>query len=200
MVLNDSPTYVIGVVSDTHVPDRVANLHPGLIPGLRNAGVQLILHAGDVCDDIVIEQLQSIAPVIAVPGNRDFLLKGNRSQPSRIIQFRGLTIGLMHGHGGFWRYVYEKFEMLFQGYRYENYQRLALRFFPDADIIIYGHTHYPELHKVEGKLIMNPGSAGMGGWGHHPSFGLIRIDEHLSFSGKIQTLQGARRRGGKWEN
>ncbi len=68
----------VGVVADTHVPDRAIDIHPALIPQLKAAGVQRILHAGDVCAPSVLEQLGEIGPVTAVRGNRDWLF-GNRS-------------------------------------------------------------------------------------------------------------------------
>jgi putative phosphoesterase len=193
-----SSKYIIGVVSDTHVPDRVTNLHPGLLPGLKNAGVQLILHGGDICTEPVIEQLKSVAPVIAVQGNRDFLFNRKKNQSRMQTNIHGINIGLMHGHGGFWRYIYEKFEMLFQGYRFANYHRLAIKNFPDADIIIYGHTHFPENRLVNGKLIFNPGSAGLGGWRHPASYGLITICPDRTYAGQILGLGGAKRINGNW--
>ena len=190
---------MIGVVSDTHVPDRVKNLHPALIPGLRKAAVQLILHAGDICEDSVLRAMEPIAPVVAVQGNRDFLMNGNRDHKNKeSIDVRGVKIGLMHGHVGLWRYITEKFEMMLQGYRFSNYARLTIKTFPSANVIIYGHTHMPENVKTSGKLIMNPGSAGMGGWGFPPSYGLIRIDEGGNCEGEIVQLTGATRRNGNW--
>jgi hypothetical protein len=189
---------MIGVVSDTHVPDRVANLHPGLLPALKTAGVQLILHGGDICNDSVIDQLKSIAPVLAVQGNRDYLFNRKPNQSCLQKNIHGINIGLMHGHGGLWRYIYEKFEMFFQGYRFSNYHRLAVANFPDADIIVYGHTHIPENRLVNGKLIFNPGSAGLGGWSYPASYGVITLHPDQTFSGRIIQLKGAKRSYGKW--
>ena len=51
---------VIGVVADTHVPDRVQNLHPALCQIFINAGVSQILHAGDICNQALIDELAMI--------------------------------------------------------------------------------------------------------------------------------------------
>ncbi len=69
-----APILKVGVVADTHIPDRAAALHPGLLPALRAAGVGAILHAGDVSTHAVLEQLGEIAPVRVARGNRDWNL------------------------------------------------------------------------------------------------------------------------------
>ena len=63
----------LGVISDTHVPDRVRQLDPQAFGIFQAAGVQAILHAGDVSGPQLLAQLEQIAPVYAVKGNRDFL-------------------------------------------------------------------------------------------------------------------------------
>lgn len=190
--------YVIGVVSDTHVPDHVKNLHPGLLPALEEARVQLIMHAGDISDEPVLQELNKVAPVIAVEGNRDFFFNGKKHPNVRAINIRGVNIGLMHGHEGFWRYVYEKFEMLFRGYRFSSYLQLMLKTFPSADIIVYGHTHIPENVRAEGKLIFNPGSAGIGRWNTSPTFGLLMVESREHFKAEIRQLSGAKRVKREW--
>ena len=59
----------IGVVADTHIPDRTRELPAEIFDHLH--GVDMILHAGDVSRQIVLDRLATIAPVIAVQGNRD---------------------------------------------------------------------------------------------------------------------------------
>ena len=70
------------MVADTHVPDRLARLPSGLAAAL--AGVDAILHAGDVTTGPVLDQLNTIAPVHAVRGNRDFFL---RLPLDRVLEF-----------------------------------------------------------------------------------------------------------------
>ncbi|MFZ3078594.1 MAG: metallophosphoesterase family protein, partial [Bellilinea sp.] len=66
----------LGVVADTHIPDRVRSLHPDLLPGLSAAKVEAILHAGDICSPAVLAVLSQVAPVVAVRGNRDWAFAG----------------------------------------------------------------------------------------------------------------------------
>ena len=63
----------LGVVTDSHVPDRMRALPDALWPAL--AGVDAILHAGDVCVPRVLAALEQVAPVYAVAGNRDIFLR-----------------------------------------------------------------------------------------------------------------------------
>lgn len=62
-------TAVVGLLSDTHYPERLAHLPPALFDVL--AGVDLLLHAGDVGELAALSQLSQIAPVVAVHGNDD---------------------------------------------------------------------------------------------------------------------------------
>jgi putative phosphoesterase len=57
----------IGIISDTHMPERCAALPPALFETLR--GVDLLLHAGDVGELWVLDRLSALAPVVAVHGN-----------------------------------------------------------------------------------------------------------------------------------
>src|SRR5512143_3962257 len=93
----------LGVIADSHIPDRMRDLPQGVYPAL--AGVEAILHAGDVCTQRVLDALAAIAPVYAVAGNRDFFLK---LPLERQLTFDGVTIGLTHGHGGWRGYLREK--------------------------------------------------------------------------------------------
>ena len=61
-----SPVTTIGIVSDTH-----GTLHPRVLDVLRDAGVERILHAGDVGDYSVLSAMAAVAPVVAVRGNVD---------------------------------------------------------------------------------------------------------------------------------
>lgn len=189
---------VIGIVADTHVPDRLENLHPGLCAGFRSAGVAQILHAGDVCNQAVLDELSETAPVMAVQGNRDLLLNGNLLPKTQLFEVFGKKIGLLHGHGNMWLYVVEKFNFLLHGYQLSYYRKLAIKTFPDADVFVYGHTHKPENERFGNRLIFNPGSAGMGGWGYVPSYGIIRIAEDGTMRSEIIELSGAVIRNRRW--
>jgi putative phosphoesterase len=64
----------LGVLADTHIPDRVPTLNPRVIQVFRQAQVSAILHAGDVSVPQVLAELEKIAQVYAVRGNRDIFL------------------------------------------------------------------------------------------------------------------------------
>lgn len=194
-----APLVTVGVVADTHVPDRVSDLHPGLLPALQDCGVSHIFHAGDVCIRRVLDALGRVAPVSAVRGNRDWFF--NPPLPAMIqTKLAGVPVALMHGHGNFFTYWLVRFNYLQNGYQFKDYQRLLLRFAPDARVIIFGHTHRIENSWVNGTLMFNPGSASFGhrGSSPHPSFGLLRFFADGKVEGEIRLLPGWRLEKGSW--
>ncbi len=198
---NGGALHVLGVVADTHVPDRVNALHPELLSALRTAGVERILHAGDVCVRQVIEELESVAPVTVARGNRDWMLSPLPPW-SALLELDGVRVVMAHGQGSFFTYWLDKFLFVFQGYRFERYQRVveassAL----EADVYIFGHTHRAENRLVGGRLFFNPGSASFGfiKGSRHPSFGLLTILPGGQVQGEIRPLNGWRVVKGRWE-
>ncbi len=179
----------IGVISDTHVPDRAVGLHPELVKELRRTKVDLIFHAGDISTPRVLHELGQIAPIHAVRGNRDWF---QHPQLKRIIR---LEIGnkqlvLLHGHGPWINYLWDKFMTVLAGYRYERYLRALGRQIHDADIVIFGHTHQPENRGSNGQVIINPGSASLGANGTEPGFGILEMDHQGMISYRWQPLRG----------
>ena len=165
---------VVGVLADTHVPDRVSEIHPLILPTFRAAGVSHILHAGDICSRGVLEQLRQIAPVTAVSGNRDWLLPG--LPLARLVTLGGVKVGLMHGHGGLRKYLVDKVLFTLVGYNVHRYLRLLSTTLPEAQVVVYGHTHHPEILWYRGKLLFNPGSASFGMRSHSaPAVGLLHL-------------------------
>lgn len=189
----------VGVVADTHVPDRVSELHPDLLAALHSAQVQQILHAGDACINRVIDELEQVAPVMVARGNRDWML---RPTPPWSIR---LTLGevrvlLAHGQGNFVSYWIDKFLFVLQGYRFERYRRMVAGDWPEADVLVFGHTHRAENRAVGGRLFFNPGSASFGFLEGHrsPSFGLLHIGPGRAVRGEIIGLNGWRVSQGRW--
>jgi putative phosphoesterase len=126
--------YVIGLISDTHGLLR-AGVHEAFFD------VDLILHAGDVGGDDILDELSLIAPVEAVYGNTD--PPGNPRLASRIVrEIGGVTIQVQHGH--------ESGRL--------TADALLERF--TADVLVYGHTHRQSVTQREGRLVINPGAAG----------------------------------------
>jgi uncharacterized protein len=126
--------YVVGIISDTH-----GLVRPGIAAAF--AGVQRILHAGDVGGAAVLDALSKLAPVDAVYGNVD-----DRHDPSlsreRVVTFGGVTIHVSHGH-----------ELG------QPTPQLALASYR-GDVVIFGHTHRSIVVREGGRIGMNPGAAG----------------------------------------
>ena len=195
-----APIATLGVVTDTHIPDRVNNLHPALIPGLRAAGVERILHAGDISTRRVLDELAQVAPVTAVQGNRDWLY---RLDLPKVVQFEfaGVKVGLAHGHGTWFTYWWDKFQYVALGYHFERYRRVLERSCPGARVIVYGHTHSPENRWEDGVLYFNPGSASFSFRPEdaRPTYGLLRFYPGGRLEGEILPLDGAQVVNGSWQ-
>lgn len=138
----------IGLISDTH-----GLLRPDVHRAL--AGVSLILHAGDVCGDEILDELEVIAPVRAVRGNCDE--SSHRLVERLDIELGGLRIHVSHGH-----------ELGRPGPA-----KVAGAY--DADVCVYGHTHRQLIERVEGRLIINPGAAGPRRFDLVPSVAILTI-------------------------
>jgi putative phosphoesterase len=191
---------MVGVVSDTHVPDRVDKLHPQLLQVLKDARVGLILHAGDVCTQTPLDQLGTVAPVFAVRGNRDLFLNG--TLPSvRQLTLAGHHVALLHGHGKLQHYLFNKFKMVFQGYQLHIFLNAIVEPVPDAEIIVFGHTHRRvNFWYNKQQLLFNPGSCSLVPRSEkYPSVGLIRLEKDKQAAGEIVDLTGAYLRHRRWE-
>jgi putative phosphoesterase len=165
---------LIGVLADTHIPDRVNDLHPDVLPAFAAVGVQQIFHAGDISTDRVLARLREVAPVTAVRGNRDIFTKDlNRIEQ---FEFAGVQVALMHGHGGLFPYLRDKLLFYRDGYQLNRYLDLVVDAAGAAQVVVFGHTHHAVIHQHRGKLVFNPGSASFGPFrGELPSIGLLRI-------------------------
>lgn len=155
---------LIGVVSDTHMPRMAKALPQPLISAFRKT--ELILHAGDWTDLRVLEALEKLAPVEGVAGNNDGPDIAGRFGLRKVIRIGGISIGMVHGHGGRTRTATEEH---------------AIRSFEDEDVdcIVYGHSHVPALKEVNGVLVFNPGSPTDKRRQPKYSFGLLKIDDGL---------------------
>jgi hypothetical protein len=124
----------IGLISDTHGLVR-PDVHVAL------AGVELILHAGDVGGDEILDELALIAPVHAVYGNTDS--PGDPRLAAEIVRdVNGVTVHVSHGH-----------EL-----GRPTPEALLARY--PHDVIVYGHTHRQLVVRAGGRLVVNPGAAG----------------------------------------
>ena len=126
---------LIGLLSDTHIPDHAKELPPQIKELFRD--VDLILHAGDVYKVSVLDELEQLAPVLAAEGDDDYLeiIKDKRVKYEHFLTVDGVTIWLAHEKPLTWS------------------QRQK-----PLDVIVYGHTHSAKVENNEGVLLVNPGS------------------------------------------
>jgi|WetSurMetagenome_2_1015567.scaffolds.fasta_scaffold431842_2 putative phosphoesterase len=196
----DADGLTVGVVSDTHIPDRAGSLHPEMLDLFRAHRVDLILHAGDICIPSVLASLEKVAPVYAVRGNRDFVF-GSRLPLVRYLKLAGIQVMLMHGHGGMARYIYDKWFFLRDGYSYQRYQHMLHTTWPQARVVVFGHTHHPENRMEQGRLIFNPGSSSQIPKmmkKDYPSIGILHLRPGEEPGGEVLLMKGADLSGRKW--
>lgn len=128
------------VVSDTHAPRRWKGVPESLLGPLRRCDV--ILHAGDVCEVGVLDELSAFAPVHAVLGNNDGDDVATWGAPmDRVLELGGVRVAMVH----------------IAGPKQGRGRRMAHQF-PDADIVVFGHSHQPVDMVEDGTHLFNPGS------------------------------------------
>jgi len=179
---------VVGVVADTHIPDRVNTLHPDLLDALRSAGVEKILHAGDICAPAALNALSQVAPVTAVRGNRDWLFVGSLPMVRRIM-INGVPVVLLHGHGRPSEYFQSKIWYTLRGYAFDYFAPVLRSVRGAARVVVFGHSHYPENRWENGCLYFNPGAASYNVKTDESSFGLLRIGPGGQLAGEIVPLR-----------
>lgn len=148
----------LGLVSDTHMPDRCAALPPALFEALR--GVDLLIHSGDVGELWVLDRLSAIAPVIAVQGNDDSAESKRELPAQQVIAIAGQRLCVIHGH-------YPNREDELASRRDDSWQPkferwLGMGAAMGAAVTIYGHTHIPMALHRDGRLLVNPGAIASG--------------------------------------
>lgn len=151
----------IGVLSDTHIPKTANELPKAVYDGLK--GVDLILHAGDLVQLEVLEDLKKIAPTEAVCGNMDSWKTQNALPKKKVINVSKFKIGLIHGWG-----------------RSNAIIDLISKEFTDVDAIVFGHTHNPMNEKKENILYFNPGSPTDKIFAPYNSYGMLEVNETVT--------------------
>lgn len=149
----------IGIVSDTH-----GLLRPEVLPAL--AGVERILHLGDVGDAEILDALEKIAPVTAIRGNIDRTGPCAKLPETDVVEVQGISLYLLH-----------------------NLDELDL----DAAAagfaaVLYGHSHKPAMERRKGVLYFNPGSCGPRRFHLPIAIGLLHIGTDGTLEAEIVEL------------
>lgn len=152
----------VAVISDTHIPASCGELPDPLIEQLKKA--DLIIHAGDLTELYVLDELNRIARTEAVVGNMDSHKVRRLLPEKRILELGNFRIGIIHGLGhpdNLINYVKKRFIG----------ERL--------DCIIYGHSHRPSIDTIEKIIYFNPGSPTDKIFTPYNAFGILEVGERL---------------------
>lgn len=148
----------VAVVGDTHAPRRWRGC-PASVAGHLD-GVDLILHAGDVCIADVLDELSAFAPVRAVLGNNDGTdVAAWGATETLELDLAGFRLAMIHDSGP----------------RTGRHRRMRRRF-PDADLVVFGHSHIPLDQDSEGIRLFNPGSPTDRRRQPHGTLGLLHLE------------------------
>ena len=126
----------IGILSDTH-----GSIHPNIIKLINNC--DFAIHAGDIVDESILQKLTPKQKIIAVQGNNDHHIAFLKEVES--LDLPGGKIIIEHGHK--------------HGHHQPCHSSLR-KTYPDAKVVIYGHTHKQTIDNSEIPWIVNPGAAG----------------------------------------
>jgi len=156
----------LGLIADTHGKVR-AEVHEIF------RRVDLILHAGDLGGADVLEELELLAKVVAVYGNVDTAIMKRRLPQVAKIEVDDLRFVITHG------------DQL--GSREPEAIKEA---FPDADVIVFGHTHKALIHNFpDFSIVINPGAAGPGRFDLKPSVAILETEPGLPPRARIVELK-----------
>lgn len=148
----------VGVVADTHVGEFLPALPEAVLEVLD--GCALVLHAGDMSVPAVLDELDAIAPVVAVRGDHD-RLDGLALPRTAVVRVAGHRIGLTHGRRAAPVDASIVVAHVLAGrriaYRAGLHAALLRRTGP-VDLVVYGHWHEPALTRTGGALLFSPGA------------------------------------------
>lgn len=145
----------IGIISDTHIPEACEHLPAPVFEVFR--GVDLVMHAGDVYINRVLDELAQIAPVVAALGNGDEGLDGHRHKLdtsddrvriAHLLEIEGVRVGLAHALPT----PDETSERVFVN-------AMQAHFGGPVDVLVMGHSHLEGVTRFGNTLVVNPGSA-----------------------------------------
>lgn len=158
----------LGIISDTH-----GLLRPEVFEVFSE--VDLILHAGDIGSPELLEELEALAPVLAVWGNTDGFDIRNRVPETVVTRIEGFDFVIVHGHQ----------------VGVPTPDKLN-RAYPNAEVIIFGHTHRPLLVVVDQVVtVMNPGGAGARRFDFPASVGIMELEPGIPPRARLVPLTAA---------
>lgn len=134
---------IIGLIADTHIPEIAKAIPPQVKIVFK--GVDLVLHAGDIFVESVLDELESIAPVLAARGDDDYTINDKRIDEVQNLTLDGFNLFVIHSSQYFARDLIEHPEK-------HNLKKAP-------DVVIFGHTHRDVIHRVGKSILVNPGSA-----------------------------------------
>ena len=147
----------VAVLADTHTRGMTRTLPFSAWPFLESA--DHILHAGDVVDPALLDELNALAPVTVVMGNCDAHdVRDWGADEATTVSLEGVEVGMVHDSG------------LSPGRR-DRMRAL----FPTARVVVFGHSHMPVNEDEDGLLLFNPGSPTWKRKAPFPSMGLLWI-------------------------
>lgn len=148
----------IGILSDTH-----GNLYYAQLAIKEMEPIDMLLHAGDLMRDVESLELPDGVKVEAVIGNCDF----TEGPKEKLLELEGKKIFLTHGHD----YNVKR------SYQNITYRAKEL----GADVVVFGHTHFPEITEVDFITLFNPGSISKPRINRAPTYGVIEIKNDQVF-------------------
>ena len=151
---------LIGLLSDTHIAFESQGLPPQIKEAFK--GVDLILHLGDVWIPWVLDELESVAPVLSARGDDDMdedFGQDSRMEKCQTLHFNGITLWATH--------VKPRYGLILPGDQSNSYSGMLNRRRKEEepedppDVVIFGHSHFAEIEHYKGVLLVNPGSPTM---------------------------------------
>lgn len=153
----------IGVISDTHIPDRAEEIPKQIIEAFKK--VDMVIHAGDLVDLKVLDSLKSVCKdVKAVWGNMDPYEVRKKLPEKEIIKMGNYKIGIMHGYG-----------------QPDNLIKLLSGVFEkdNVNLVVFGHSHNAVNEKKGNIVYFNPGSPTDKIFAINNSYGIIEINDKI---------------------
>ena len=150
------------VVADTHIPASAKVIPPIIMQEAQSSDI--CLHAGDLTQLSIYQQLSKIVKTYAVYGNMDDSVVRKNLPQKEIIKADSYTIGLTHGAGAPKR-IFSYLDNIFKDEK------------DTIDIFVFGHTHKPLDIEKEGKIYFNPGSCTDIVFAPYNSYGIIEIED-----------------------